>query len=162
MRPMPHIAAVILSHIARTPLGGLALTVVAHAGKAGVISLHSATRATGILSAELGNDASTFVTDVLLDEDGHQGRLACDLRYEEYRNLFFTSRFPGNDRSALNFIASRAHQVDAVFDVGASAGTFAYAAAAAGAPRVDAFEPIPRLAALLRVNSAGNHSSRST
>ena len=61
------------------------------------------------------------------------------------------------DRLALTLIATRARDGNAVFDVGSNAGIFAYAAAAAGAPRVYAFEPIPRLAALLRANAASNH-----
>lgn len=98
-------AANLLSKIARTPIAGLALSSVARLGKTGFVPLRYAMRTAEILAAELGDGPSTFVADVSLDEDGRQGRLACDLRYEEYRHLFFTSRSLVNDRLALTHVA---------------------------------------------------------
>jgi FkbM family methyltransferase len=137
-------------------MAGLALSAAARLGRAGIISTNSAVRCAGILAADLGDESATFVGEVWLDDQGRHARLACDLRYEQYRLLFLTSRSLLEDRLALMLIAMRARCADAVFDVGSNAGIFAYAAAAAGAQRVFAFEPIPRLATLLRENAARN------
>jgi FkbM family methyltransferase len=153
---MKSAAAGLLGRIARTRLAGPALRAVGRLGRAGVVPGGAGMRAARILSAPLGDAASTMLTGVTLDQGSRPLALACDLRFEQYRQLFFTAGAIATDRQALRLMRSRVADVDAVFDVGANAGVFAYAAAAAGARRVFAFEPIPRLASLIRENAERN------
>ena len=152
---MKSAAAALLGGIAATPLARPALWAAVRLGRAGVVPPGLSIRASQILASALGDDARTYMAEVSVDA-GRSFHLACDLRYEQYRRLFFGSRSLDNDRLTLDLMKSRMADVDAIFDIGANAGIFAYAAAAAGARRLYAFEPIPRLAALLRANVERN------
>ena len=151
---MRSLAIDVLHRLADTAAAAPALRLLSRVGPARIHLPHVETAA-AILASQLDGDTSTFSRVVAFDSGG-RARIGCDLHNDAYRCMFFSGHIPPDDRVAVDLIARRATAVDAVIDVGSNAGVFAYAAALAGARRVFAFEPVPRLAALLRRNTAAN------
>src|SRR4051812_28375389 len=149
------LASRLLQHLAATPVARPAVALVARLGRSGLISPGTANHATQVLAEHLDARLRTFDVEIAL-AGSSVFAVACDLRYHGYRELFFTRQLPAQARLAINLVTRRAPLVDAVVDVGSNVGLFAYAAAAAGARRVEALEPIPRLADLVRDNARAN------
>lgn len=81
---------------------------------------------------------------------GHGGRA---------ENGLFWDGIDGYEPESMRLWMEDARAAKVVFDVGANAGVFALAAAAAGCPQVHAFEPLRRVHAILARNFAMNKAS---
>ncbi len=77
-------------------------------------------------------------------------------RGHKIENGLYWDGLRAHEPESMRFWMDRAANAGVVLDVGANSGLFALAAAAAGAGEVHAFEPLPRVHAILAENFAGN------